>query len=61
MQQFGGVVPNNVALIGVLPACAHLGALNPGKGIDGFISRRGMALGLSLGMHWQICMQSVDV
>ncbi|RVW79254.1 Pentatricopeptide repeat-containing protein [Vitis vinifera] len=49
MQQFGGVVPNDVTLVSVLPACAHLGALDLGKWIDGFISRRGMALGLFLG------------
>ncbi|CBI20594.3 unnamed protein product, partial [Vitis vinifera] len=49
MQQFGGVVPNDVTLVSVLPACAHLGALDLGKWIDGFISRREMALGLFLG------------
>ena len=45
MQQFGGVVPNDVTLVSVLPACAHLGALDLGKWIDGFICERGMVLG----------------
>lgn len=49
MQQIDGVLPNDVTLVSVLPACAHLGALDLGKWIDGFISRRGMALSLFLG------------
>lgn len=49
MQQVGGVGPNEVTLILVLSACAHLGALDLGKWIDGFISRRKMKLGLFLG------------
>ncbi|KAM0968504.1 hypothetical protein ACFX1Q_017665 [Malus domestica] len=48
MQQCG-VTPNDVTLIIVLSACAHLGALDLGKWIDRFIRRNGMELGLFLG------------
>ncbi|KAB2619333.1 pentatricopeptide repeat-containing protein [Pyrus ussuriensis x Pyrus communis] len=44
-----GVTPNDVTLISVLSACAHLGALDLGKWIDRFIRRNGMELGLFLG------------
>ncbi|TQD82584.1 hypothetical protein C1H46_031857 [Malus baccata] len=43
MQQCG-VTPNDVTLISVLSACAHLGALDLGKWIDRFIRRNGMEL-----------------
>ncbi|KAA8521324.1 hypothetical protein F0562_011997 [Nyssa sinensis] len=49
MQQAGSVRPNDVTLVSVLPACAHLGSLDLGKWIDKFISRSRMELGLFLG------------
>ncbi|KAL5558623.1 hypothetical protein UlMin_034834 [Ulmus minor] len=49
MQEEGGLVPNDVTLVSVLSACAHLGALDLGKWIDRFITRKGMELGLFLG------------
>ncbi|KAL6205375.1 hypothetical protein ACLB2K_022635 [Fragaria x ananassa] len=44
-----GLAPNDVTLVSVLSACAHLGALDLGKWIDRFIKRSGMDLGLFLG------------
>ncbi|OVA01371.1 Pentatricopeptide repeat [Macleaya cordata] len=49
MQQVGGVKPNDVTLVSVLSACAHLGALDLGKWIDLFINRSRMELNLFLG------------
>ncbi|XP_043689915.1 pentatricopeptide repeat-containing protein At1g08070, chloroplastic-like [Telopea speciosissima] len=49
MQKTGSVRPNDVTLISVLSACAHLGAFDLGKWIDHFISRTGMELSLFLG------------
>ncbi|KAJ4976500.1 hypothetical protein NE237_001606 [Protea cynaroides] len=49
MQKTGNVRPNDVTLISVLSACAHLGAFDLGKWIDRFISRSGMELSLFLG------------
>ncbi|KAM6557224.1 hypothetical protein CsatB_004243 [Cannabis sativa] len=49
MQQVKGLAPNDVTLVSVLSACAHLGALDLGKWIDRFIRRRGIELGLFLG------------
>lgn len=49
MQQVGRLAPNDVTLVSVLSACAHLGALDLGKWIDWFIRRKGMELGLFLG------------
>ncbi|CAK9180919.1 unnamed protein product [Ilex paraguariensis] len=48
MQKMG-VRLNDVTLVSVLPACAHLGALDLGKWIDRFISSSRMELGLFLG------------
>ncbi|BFG18502.1 hypothetical protein CerSpe_047760 [Prunus speciosa] len=48
MQQYG-LAPNDVTLVSVLSACAHLGALDLGKWIDRFIRQGGMELGLFLG------------
>lgn len=49
MLRFGGVAPNDVSLVSVLSACAHLGALDLGRWIDGFIKRRAMELSLFVG------------
>ncbi|KAF8412610.1 hypothetical protein HHK36_000579 [Tetracentron sinense] len=49
MQQVSGLGPNDVTLVSVLSACAHLGALDLGKWIDWFINRSGMELNLFLG------------
>ncbi|XP_061370022.1 pentatricopeptide repeat-containing protein At5g48910-like [Gastrolobium bilobum] len=49
IQQQKGLVINAVTLVSVLPACAHLGALDLGKWIDRFIRQNKMALGLFLG------------
>lgn len=37
-----GVNPNNITLVSVLSACASIGALDVGKSIDDFASRRGI-------------------
>ncbi|XP_038981069.1 pentatricopeptide repeat-containing protein At3g62890-like [Phoenix dactylifera] len=49
MLQSGCALPNDVTLVSVLSACAHLGALDLGMWIDGFIKRRSMELSLFLG------------
>ncbi|MQL74735.1 hypothetical protein Taro_007098 [Colocasia esculenta] len=49
MQQVGGLLPNDVTLVSVLSACAHLGALDLGRWIDMFIKRKKMELNLFLG------------
>ncbi|KAJ0987747.1 hypothetical protein J5N97_006103 [Dioscorea zingiberensis] len=49
MLQSGSVVPNDVSLVSVLSACSHLGALDMGRWVDGFIKRRAMELSLFLG------------
>ncbi|RVX17524.1 Pentatricopeptide repeat-containing protein [Vitis vinifera] len=54
MQQFGGVVPNDVTLVSVLPACAHLGALDLGSGLMDLSVGEGWPWACSWGMHWQI-------
>lgn len=49
MLQSGCAPPNDVTLVIVLSACAHLGALDLGRWIGGFIKRRSMELSLFLG------------
>lgn len=49
MQQSSNVRPNDVTLVSILSACAHLGALDLGKWIDRFISRTKMDVRLYLG------------
>ncbi|XP_042506810.1 pentatricopeptide repeat-containing protein At2g44880-like [Macadamia integrifolia] len=49
MQKTNSVRPNNVTLISVLSACAHLSAFDLEKWTDHFISRSGMELSLFLG------------
>ncbi|CAL9134302.1 unnamed protein product [Musa acuminata var. zebrina] len=49
MLQIPMAQPNEVTLVCVLSACAHLGALDLGRWIDGFIKRRAMGLSLFLG------------
>lgn len=50
MQQArGGTAPNEVTLVSVLSACAHLGALALGRWIGSFVERKRMALTLFLG------------
>lgn len=43
------LTPNDVTLVCVLSACAHLGALDLGKWVHGFIKRKKMELNLFLG------------
>ncbi|XP_023523583.1 pentatricopeptide repeat-containing protein At3g62890-like [Cucurbita pepo subsp. pepo] len=49
MQREGDPAPNDVTLVSVLSACAHLGALDLGKWIHKFIRRSKMEVGLFLG------------
>lgn len=49
MQHEGGLAPNDVTLVSVLSACAHLGALDLGNWIHKFIRRSKMEVGLFLG------------
>ena len=49
MQKVGGVVPDDVTLVSVLSACAHVGALDFGRWIDRFVGWRGRGLNLYLG------------
>ncbi|XP_022940581.1 pentatricopeptide repeat-containing protein At3g62890-like [Cucurbita moschata] len=49
MQHEGDPAPNDVTLVSVLSACAHLGALDLGKWIHKFIRRSKMEVGLFLG------------
>ncbi|KAK8924111.1 Pentatricopeptide repeat-containing protein [Platanthera zijinensis] len=37
-----GIMPNEVSLTGVLPACAQMGAFESGKILHGFIQKTGM-------------------
>ncbi|KAJ7965912.1 Pentatricopeptide repeat [Quillaja saponaria] len=49
MQQESGLVPNDVTLVSVLSACAHLGALDLGMWIHRSIRRRRQELDVFLG------------
>ncbi|XP_024020752.1 pentatricopeptide repeat-containing protein At5g48910 [Morus notabilis] len=49
MQGVEGLVPNEITLVSVLSACAHLGALDLGRWVDRFIRRKGMELSPLLG------------
>ncbi|KAL5731835.1 hypothetical protein ACHQM5_004526 [Ranunculus cassubicifolius] len=49
MLRVGEVAPNSVTFVNVLSACAHLGALDLGKWIDGYIKKSKMELSLFLG------------
>lgn len=49
MQKVGGVVPDDVTLVSVLSACAHVGALDLGRWINRIVSWRGRRLNLYLG------------
>eukprot|EP01018_Ginkgo_biloba_P019689 Gb_04894 [translate_table: standard] len=40
-MQLAGIIPNSVTMINVLQACAHLGALEQGIWIHGYIIRKG--------------------
>ncbi|KAK1281305.1 Pentatricopeptide repeat-containing protein [Acorus gramineus] len=44
-----GLRPNDVTLVSVLSACAHLGALELGRWVDCFVKRSGMYLNVVLG------------
>ncbi|CAA7389639.1 unnamed protein product [Spirodela intermedia] len=48
-QAAGGTTPNEVTLVSVLSACAHLGALALGRWIGSFVERKKMVLTLFLG------------
>lgn len=43
-MQLEEVIPNSVTMASVLPACAHLGALQQGKGVHGYIIKSGCEL-----------------
>eukprot|EP01018_Ginkgo_biloba_P038145 Gb_41325 [translate_table: standard] len=43
-MQLAGIKPNAVTMVSLLPACAHLGALQQSKCIHGYIIRRGFEL-----------------
>ncbi|KAG6438170.1 hypothetical protein SASPL_103107 [Salvia splendens] len=47
-MQRGGVRPNRVTLVSVLPACAALGSITHGKEVHGFAARRGYDLDVRL-------------
>eukprot|EP01018_Ginkgo_biloba_P033238 Gb_27958 [translate_table: standard] len=48
-MQLAGVKPNSVTIASVLPACAHLAALQQGKGIHGYIVRSGFESDIAVG------------
>jgi pentatricopeptide repeat protein len=48
-MHLAGIEPNSVTIASVLPACAHLTALQEGKEIHGYIIRRGFQLDLYVG------------
>eukprot|EP01018_Ginkgo_biloba_P030303 Gb_38441 [translate_table: standard] len=48
-MQLEGVTPNSVTTVSVLPACAHLAALQRGMWIHAYIIRSGFELDLSVG------------
>ncbi|KAH0464865.1 hypothetical protein IEQ34_004968 [Dendrobium chrysotoxum] len=48
MQGFDEVMPNKVTVTAVLPACGHLGALDLGRWIHGYIKRQCIAIDLQM-------------
>eukprot|EP01018_Ginkgo_biloba_P003474 Gb_25271 [translate_table: standard] len=48
-MQLAGMKPNAVTMVSVLSVCAHLGTLQQGKSIHGYIIRRGFELDVSVG------------
>lgn len=48
-MQIAGAKPVEVTMVGILLACAHLGALNQGRWIDDYIFRNGLRLNVFVG------------
>eukprot|EP01018_Ginkgo_biloba_P030797 Gb_33210 [translate_table: standard] len=48
-MQLAGMKPSSVTMVTVLPACAHLGALQHGKGIHNYIIKYGFQLDVFVG------------
>ncbi|XP_031495425.1 pentatricopeptide repeat-containing protein At5g06540-like [Nymphaea colorata] len=48
-MQESGTEPDEAVLVSVLVACAHLGALDLGRWIHGYVGRKGMKLSIRLG------------
>eukprot|EP01018_Ginkgo_biloba_P030280 Gb_21441 [translate_table: standard] len=48
-MQLAGVKPNSITVVSVLPACAHLAALEQGKQIHDYVNRNGLLSNVSVG------------